>query len=120
MASNFEYQIPGSDSFAQTVDPSRLTHYQILGVRHGATENEILKAYRRKARVYHPDKTGNDASEEWMKINDAKSVLLSSTKREDYDEKLADKGQAVTDPAGYLQGGKLTIKDVCSTAITLL
>jgi len=107
MASNFEYQIPGSDSFAQQVDPSRLTHYQILGVRQGATENEILKAYRTKARIFHPDKTGNDASEEWMKkINDAKSVLLSE-KREDYDEKLADEGQAVIDPAGYLPGGKL-------------
>lgn len=106
MTSNFEYQIPGSDSFAQTVDPSKLTHYQILGVRQGATENEILKAYRTKARIFHPDKTGNDASEEWMKkINDAKSVLLSE-KREDYDEKLADEGQAVIDPAGYLPGGK--------------
>ena len=107
MASSSEYRIPGSDSFAQPVNPSKLTHYQILGVCHGATEDEITKAYRQKARLYHPDKTGNAMSEEWMKkINDAKSVLLSE-KREDYDEKLADEGQAVVDPAGYLPAGIL-------------
>lgn len=105
MASNSEYQLPGFDSFSMPVDASKLTHYQILGVRHDATKDEITKAYRKKARLYHPDKTGNDTSEDWMKqINNAKSTLLSE-KREDYDEKLADDGQAIVDPAGYLPVG---------------
>ncbi len=100
------YQIPGSDSFTQPVDPSKLTHYQILGVPRGATEKEITKAYRKKARHYHPDKTGG-SDEEWMKkINDAKMVLLSE-KREYYDEKLADEGEVIVDPKGYLPSGML-------------
>lgn len=105
MASNSEYRIPGSDSFTPPIDASKLTHYQILGVHHGATEEEITKAYRQKARIYHPDKTGSALSEDFMKkLNDAKEVLLSE-EREDYDEKLADEGQAVVDPAGYLPQG---------------
>ena len=102
-----DYQIPGSGSFAQPVglDPEKLSHYQILGICQGATNDEISKAYRKKARHYHPDKTGNDMSEEWMKkLNEAKTTLLSE-KREDYDEKLADEGQVVVDPAGFLPGG---------------
>lgn len=104
-----EYHIPGlglgSDSLSPSVDPSKLSHYQILGVHQGATEGEITKAYRKRALELHPDKTGTDLSEEWMKkLNDAKSVLLSK-KREDYDEKLADEGQAVVDPAGFLPDG---------------
>ena len=107
--SDHDYQIPGSGSFAQPaavgLDPEKLSHYQILGIRQGATNDEIGKAYRKKARHYHPDKAGNDMSEEWMKqLNEAKSVLLSE-KREDYDEKLADEGQVIVDPAGFLPGG---------------
>lgn len=118
MASSSEYHIPGSDSFTPPiVDASKLTHYQILGVRHGATEEEITKAYRQKARIYHPDKTGSALSEELMKrLNDAKAVLLSE-KREDYDEKLADDRQAVVDPAGYLPQGMHT--SILATIITL-
>lgn len=106
MASNSEYQIPGSDSFTPPiVDASKLTHYQILGIHHGATDEEITKAYRQKARIYHPDKTGSALSEELMKkLNDAKAVLLSE-KREQYDEELVDDGQAIVDPAGYLPHG---------------
>ena len=107
MASNSGYQIPGSDSFTPpVVDASKLTHYQILGVRHGATDEEITKAYRKQALRYHPDKTGSASSEEWMKmLNDAKEVLLSSEKRGKYNEELADDGQLVIDPAGYLPQG---------------
>ena len=102
---NSEYRIPGSDSFVPSVDPSKLSHYQILGVRQGATQEEITKAYRKRAREVHPDKTGTTLSEDWMKrLNDAKSVLLSE-KRDDYDEKLADESQAVVDPAGFLPDG---------------
>lgn len=103
MASNSGHHIPGSpDAFVPPVDVS---HYQLLGISHGATRDEIAKAYREKARKYHPDKTGTDLSEEWMKrLNDAKAVLLSE-KRQDYDEKLADEGQAIVDPSGYLPQG---------------
>ena len=102
-APNSEYEIPGSIS--QTVDLSSLSHYEVLGLQPGATEEEITKAYRKQALKYHPDKNWNNASEEWMKkLNDAKSVLLSE-KRADYDEQLSEEGQVLLDPAGFLPEG---------------
>ena len=34
--------------------------YQVLGVPHGATEEEIKKAYRALSRKYHPDANVNN------------------------------------------------------------
>lgn len=48
---------------------------RVLGVRKGASEQEIKKAFRRKARLYHSD-TGIDARAELTKICEAKKVLL--------------------------------------------
>lgn len=33
--------------------------YERLGIEYGATMDEIKKAYRRKMRLYHPDRTDN-------------------------------------------------------------
>lgn len=35
-----------------------MSYYEILGVDQRATEGEIKKAYRQKAKQYHPDKIG--------------------------------------------------------------
>lgn len=109
-ATNSEYEIPGSIDLS--VDPS---HYDILGLKPEATEEEITKAYRKEALKYHPDKNQNDRSEEWMKkLNDAKSVLLSE-KRADYDQQLSKEGKLVLDPAGFLPEGTVMSR---STNIT--
>ena len=44
--------------------------YQILGIPHGATEAEIKKAYRKKAKEYHPDLHPNDpvAMKKYQKV----------------------------------------------------
>ena len=92
---------------ASNIDPSQMGLYEILGVSIGATNQEIHKAYKKKAREYHPDKTGTDESEELMKrLNKAKETLLSE-KRTEYDEKMEDEeGEGTFDPAGFLPEGR--------------
>lgn len=54
-------------------------YHDILGVSPGATEDEIKKAYRKKAMDSHPDKGGSE--EEFQKINEAYEILTG--KREE-------------------------------------
>lgn len=79
--------------------------YQLLDVKHDASDKEIKQAFRAKARMFHPDKTLNVASEDIMKaLNEAKSVLLDKEKRAEYDENLDFSG-VLTDPKGFLLSG---------------
>jgi|MudIll2142460700_1097286.scaffolds.fasta_scaffold227924_1 molecular chaperone DnaJ len=63
-------------------------YYDILGLRRGATEEEIEKAYRKLARTYHADSyTGNRAAEiRFREIAEAYAVLSDKEKRAKYDE----------------------------------
>ncbi len=63
-------------------------YYAILGVSKGATPDEIKKAYRKKALLYHPDKNqGNPSSETRFKeVSEAYEVLSDETKRKTYDQ----------------------------------
>ena len=86
--------------------------YEILGVSFGASSQEILKAYKAKAREFHPDKSGTDATEEYMKrLNKAKDTLLSE-KRVEYDETLGESEDGTFDAAGLLAEGITTIDHV--------
>lgn len=58
--------------------------YETLGVDRDATQAEVAKAYRRKARASHPDKGG--AAEEWHALTLAWEVLGDPGKRARYDE----------------------------------
>jgi molecular chaperone DnaJ len=61
--------------------------YSILGVSKGANEDELKKAYRKLAMVYHPDKNpGNaEAERKFKSINEAYDVLKDAQKRAAYD-----------------------------------
>ena len=61
-------------------------YYEILGVAKGDSEEDIRKAFRRKAMEYHPDRNKNPGAEEKFKdINEAYQVLSDSKKRSQYD-----------------------------------
>jgi DnaJ-class molecular chaperone len=61
--------------------------YKILGVAENADEATIKKAYRKLAKEYHPDVTGNDKkkTERFKEINEAYAVLGDTKKRAEYD-----------------------------------
>lgn len=62
--------------------------YQVLGVRHDATPEEIRAAYYRLARTCHPDvSTLPDAEERMRRVNEAYELLSDPERRAAYDRK---------------------------------
>ena len=62
-------------------------YYAILGVSKTATQDEIRKAFRKLARVHHPDvaKDKKAAETKFKEINEANEVLSDPEKRQRYD-----------------------------------
>ena len=62
-------------------------YYDILGVSKTASEDEIKKAFRKKAKEYHPDVNKDPgAAEKFKEIGEAYSVVGDKSKRAQYDQ----------------------------------
>ena len=62
---------------------SKRDYYEVLGVKKGATEKEIKKAYRKEAIKYHPDKNPDNpkAEEKFKEAAEAYETLSKKDKR---------------------------------------
>ena len=67
---------------------SKRDYYEVLGVDKGAAKDEIKKAYRKLAIMYHPDKnSGNkEAEDKFKEATEAYEVLSDDSKRQAYDQ----------------------------------
>lgn len=64
-------------------------YYKILGVERNATVSQIKLAYRRKAKLYHPDVNASASAHDYFTIlNTANDTLCDEKKRKRYDLKL--------------------------------
>jgi curved DNA-binding protein len=74
-----------------------MKYYETLGVKAGATAEDIKKSYRKLAKKHHPDlNPGDKASEDKFKeISEAYAVLSDAEKRAQYD-RMGDAGFART------------------------
>jgi len=67
---------------------SKRDYYEVLGVDRGAGENELKKAYRKKAMKFHPDRNKGDdeAARKFKAAAEAYEVLRDPQKRQRYDQ----------------------------------
>jgi curved DNA-binding protein len=70
-------------------------YYKILNIKNTASFEEIKKAYRKLALIYHPDKNPNNknAEEKFKEINEAYKVLSDPIARQKFDSLRNNKKQ---------------------------
>jgi hypothetical protein len=80
-------------------EPQERSHYQVLGVAAGASQDELRRAHRQLARVLHPDRVASaNAAERQLaerrmrEVNAAWTVLSNPSRRREYDRSLAAAG----------------------------
>ena len=62
---------------------SKRDYYEVLGIAKGATDDEIKKAYRKKAIEHHPDKGGDENL--FKEVAEAYETLSDPNKKQMYD-----------------------------------
>lgn len=68
-------------------DESRTSYYDFLGVRPEASTREIKSAFRKKAKVFHPDTARSD-DRSMLFLLEAYRTLTDPQRRREYDRKL--------------------------------
>ncbi len=66
-------------------------HYETLGVSRDAGTEEIRKAFRRKAKEYHPDSNTGGSAAAFREAQQAYEVLRDRRSRSDYDRQLRER-----------------------------
>lgn len=97
----------GNDSDDEPVDTDKF--YTLLGVEKNATQKEITKAYRRKARELHPDRHPDEHEKYqtlFQEVQAANEVLKDPNKRALYD-KYGEKGAKRGGGGGGRSGSSL-------------
>lgn len=69
-------------------------YYKILGIEKNASDEEIRKAYKKRAMETHPDRNdgSKESEEEFKKVNEANSILSDPDKRINYDRYGSESG----------------------------
>ena len=82
-----------------------IDYYKVLGVAENASEEEIKKAYRKLAFMYHPDRNHEDSNAEeiFKEISLAYLTLSNPQKRREYDRSRASCNYASNASSGYGQ-----------------
>ena len=82
---------------------SKSDYYKTLGIEKNSSEQEIKKAYRKKAMKYHPDRNPDDKNSEskFKEAKEAYEVLSDPQKRNTYDQF----GHAGINSQGGMGGG---------------
>lgn len=92
---------------------SKRDYYEVLGVSKDASQDEIKKAYRKKAMKFHPDrnKDNPEAEEKFKEASEAYEVLRDEQQRRRYDQFGH---QGVNGGAGRGFGGDAGFEDIFS------
>jgi len=84
-------------------------YYAVLGVPKDASHADVIKAYRKLARKYHPDANPGDpvAEEKFKEVSNAYEVIGDEQKRASYDEarRMGPIGSAFGGGGGRTSGG---------------
>ena len=83
-------------------------YYEVLGVPRTASADDIKQAFRKLARLYHPDVAKDKVAGEakFKQINEAYEVLGDPEKRKRYDELGSNWQNQEASGAGRASGGR--------------